>query len=321
MTIYHHPVTSHHYVPRCYQLGFADPDPPRHPLAKPVPMIWQGRLATRAIRCRPTDNVGCASGFYALGFDDPNRDEAAERAHGRLETAVAPVLKALNAGELQVGQEAWENLLFFAAVLATRGPRTKDMINGMRRRGQEIILDLLANMSLDSFIHQLRKSHPGKTFTREKARELQEGARNPQENFFPVDNGKVVTTSLKTAQDTIFPLFLRMHWTYLHAPHTRPFLCSDTPVAWVDPTAPPGGRGHGLQARNIEVSFPVGHSLVLLGHWEAAPQHLYLTDDLVDQINLRTIERARVEILGPSRESVEWGLGQRSATRSANTGK
>jgi len=271
-------------------------------------MIWQRKLGGDSARLRPTRNVGCATGFYALGYKEPEKDDAAERAHGKLESAVAPVLKALNAGELQVGQEAWENLLFFAAVLVTRGPGTKDRLNGMRRRGEEIVLDVLAHMPLDAFMHQLKKTYPDKIFTREEAQELQEVAENPPDAFFRANNAKVIRTSLETALGTIFPMFIRMRWTYLHAPKTRPFLCSDYPVTWVDPTIPRGRPGHGLDAQNIEVSFPLGRSLALMGHRQDMPDHLVLNEELVDHFNLRTVEQARVEILGPSKESVDWGL-------------
>ena len=301
---------NHHYIPRCYQLGFTDPRPNPRFTADESPRIWQAELKSRKIRLRPTRKVGCAQGFYSLGCQDEVKNEAAERAHSQLEAAIAPVLRQLNNGQFQPATEDWENLLFFAAVLAMRGPSTKILLTDLRRRGDQVLWDLLANLPLDAFIQELEKTYPNMEISREQARKLQSKARLPR-SFVPTSsNSTVILTSLKTAQETIFPLFLGMQWTYLHAPLARPFICSDFPVAWVDPSIPRSSRvGHGLEARHVEISFPIGRSIALLGHREPSPSdHLYLNDELVDQINLRSIEGARVEILGSTRESVEWGL-------------
>lgn len=301
--------TDHHYVPKCYLKGFTDPSPNLRYAEDDEPRIWQAELKTRRIRLRPTRKVGCSPGFYSLGYEDTVKDEAAERAHGELETVVAPVLRQINSGEFLPGKEDWENLLYFAAVLATRGPRTMDQITNLRRRGAELIMNFLAHMPLDSFTHRLKRTYPDREFTQEQALEIQRQGRGKGNFIITPSNAKVVQSSLKVARGTIFPLFMQMHWTYLLAPHSYPFICSDYPVSWVDPTIPRSSRrGHGLEARNVEVSFPLGSYIAILGHWEPGPLQQNLNVELVDQINLRSIERARVEILGPTRESVEWGL-------------
>lgn len=300
---------NHHFVPKCYLRGFIDPSPnPRFP-ADDQPRIWQAELKSQRIRLRPTHKVGCSPGFYALGSDVEDINEAAERAHGKLESAVAPTLNRLNNDDFKIEAEDWENLLVFGATLAMRGPSTRVTLNRMRKRGGELIVNLLANLPLESFMHQLKQSHPDRVFTIDEARGIQEWARNPSNFNITPPSAKAVETSLKTAMDTVFPLFYKMNWTYLHAPTSRPFICSDYPVSWVDPTVPRNSKiGHGLEAQHIEVSFPIGRSLALMGHWDDAPKHLPLTSELVDQLNLRSVERARIEILGPTRESVEWGL-------------
>lgn len=300
-------MANHHYIPKCYQLGFVDPTPSPYP--NPEPLIWQAELQSGRVRRRPRHKVGCAPGFYALGYGDETKNESAERAHGGLESAVAPLLARLNSGDFRLSEKEWQTLLYFGAVLATRGPGTKHVLMNMRRRAAKVIQDLLANLPLDAFIHQLKATYPNETFTREEASEHQARMKDPNRFVFTPSNAKVVETSLKTADDTIFPLFMGMSWTYFHAPANRPFLCSDQPVTWVDPTVPRASHyGHGLESKNIEVSFPLGASLALLGHRGTAPKHLNLNEALVDQINLRSIEQAQVEILGPTRESVEWAL-------------
>lgn len=197
--------------------------------------------------------------------------------------------------------------------MATRGPGTKQVLTNISRKVAEVRMNVLANLSLDDFIHQLKETYPDTAFTRQEASKLHAAAKEDSANLVHTcSNAKIVATSLKSADGTIFPMFMKMNWTFLHAPPDRPFLCSDYPVAWVDPTVPRGNRiGHGLESQNIEVSFPLGAAIALLGHRDTAPTHLNLNANLVDQFNLRCIERAQVEILGPTRRSVEWGLALR----------
>lgn len=300
---------NHHYVPRCYQKGFIDPSPnPKYPEDK-EPRIWQAELKSRRIRLRPTRKVGCSPGFYALGSEADDVNEAAEQAHGELESAVAPTLLRLNRGEYQIEAQEWEDLLIFGATMALRGPSTRNTLEGVRRQTHRIYLGMLADLPGDQFLRQLQRTYPDKTFSPDEVRKLQEWARNNEDYRFQIEPYKWIRTSLKTALNTVYPLFSKMQWIFLHAPAERPFICSDQPVNWVDPTIPRNSRrGHGLEARNIEVSFPIGRSLALMGHWGHAPRHMSMTAELVDQFNLRSVECARIEILGPTHESVERGL-------------
>ena len=303
---------NHHYVPKCYLKGFIDPTPnPRFP-DDDEPRVWQAELKSQRIRLRPTHKVGSSPGFYALGSDSEDINEAAERAHGKLESAVAPTLQRLNKGDFNMEAEEWENLLVFASTLAMRGPSTRNILDRTRQNGHRILLSMLADIPTDQFIRELETTYPNESFTPERAREIQEWAKAHPDYKFKIPPHKWIKTSMKTALEGIFPLFYQMNWTYLHAPTAHFFICSDNPVSQVDPTVPRNSRrGHGLVARDIEVCLPLGRSLALLGHWEPAPGHLYLTSELVEQINLRSVEQARVEILGPTRKSVEWGLALR----------
>lgn len=298
---------NHHYIPQCYQRGFTEADPP--PCPKPEPMIWQAELKTSRVRLRPTRKVGCAAGFYALGSSTEEINEAAEREHGRLESVVAPTLRKLNALNFDLRSDEWEVLLTFAAALSVRGPLTKNILDGMRQTGNRILHDYLGNMPPDQFLRLLEETNPGETFSAERVREMQKWVRSNPEFQMPVPPRKWIETSLKTALGTVLPLYRKMSWTFLHAPPSHVFVCSDYPVSQIDPTVPRGSRrGHGLESRHIEVCLPLGRSLALMGHWEPAPIYLPVSGELVDQINLRSIEHARIEILGPTRASVEWGL-------------
>jgi len=300
---------NHHYVPKCYLKGFIDPSPnPRFP-DDDEPRVWQVEFKSHRIRQRPIRLVGCSPGFYELGSESEVVNEAAEQSHGHLETIVAPTLRRLNQGDFRLETEEWENLLFFAATLAMRVPNAKTALESTRQRGHQVILSMLGDIPLNQFIRQLEETYPGESFTPQRARELQHWAQENDDCRFPIPPHKWIGSSLKAAMEAIFPLFYQMNWTYLHTDEQHPFICSDDPVNWVDPSISRSSmRGHGLKSRNIEVSFPLGRSLALLGHWAAGPQHLPLTPELVDQINLRSIEQARIEIIGPTRESVERGL-------------
>lgn len=272
-------------------------------------------MKSARIRLRPTRKVGCAPGFNTLGLENPEQNEAAERAHGTLETVAAPILRRLNAGDYNLDAQAWYDLLYFAAVLSMRGPNTRSTLNNMRLRGTELIIDTLGSLSPQAFLHQLEQTYPDREFTLDQAKDIQAWGNDRSKYTLSIAPHKAIETSLKTAVNTVLPFFEKMHWTYLHAPANRPFLCSDFPVVWINPSLPTtSGAGHGLKAREIEVSFPIGGSLALLGHWKPGPNHLCIPMELVDQINLRTIGYALVEILGPSRESVEWGLALRLGT-------
>ena len=92
----------------------------------------------------------------------------------------------------------------------------------------------------------------------------------------------------QTAIDTIYPIFEKVNWAVVRAGGDLRFITGDTPVTWIDPTvAPP--FCYGLKMRNVEVIFPVGPKISLLGTWEGPNSSIRAADPLVLEFNARRV--------------------------------
>lgn len=306
---------NHHFVPECYLKWFTDPSY----TGPHEPQIWQGVLSRNRIKPRPIRKVASTKGFYRLsggGGQDPDK---IEKLFSNIEDAVAPVLKKLNLSDESLTGQEREDLLFFAATLAVRGPKMRASIDALAIDVLLKINKCNAQMTSEQFQRLVEASPLGQSVTAEDAQDLQKWMRDPTNFELKMLPENSIDVALKTAKETIYPIFTKMKWALLCADEPLQFLSSDCPVIW---WAPPleggGGSGVGLWRKDVEVTFPLGRGRTLLGGWGDLPLVIRVTQAEVTAINHRTAIFAHTEILGPSRWLVEQGLAICLSRRTGN---
>ena len=114
------------------------------------------------------------------------------------------------------------------------------------------------------------------------------------------------------ALDTIYPVFERMKWSIGRSTAGEHFRTSDCPVSWVDPTPRPRFyAGHGLAMKKVEVTFPVGPQLCLLGTWEGPTGVVDATKKMVGEYNSRRVASAERYVFADSEEKARLALAIR----------
>ena len=114
--------------------------------------------------------------------------------------------------------------------------------------------------------------------------------------------------------ETIYPTFDQMKWTVVRASDDLRFLTGDSPVTWIDPTLPPPFC-YGLQARHIEVPFPVGPKVLLLGTWEGSDISTEANDPMVREFNTRRAFFADRYVYANSQTGVREALEVRTSRK------
>lgn len=295
---------NHHYVPRCYLQGFTGKSP-KDPKKS---VVWEGSLVSGRVTAIPVKKAARAMGYYEVDGTTEQEREVVESFYGRVETPAGPILRRLNQGDLILEGKDREDLMLFAATLAVRGPSSRATIDNMRQRGMGLLLDV---MSEEQFYRRLHEAHPDLTFSAEESRALHDLAKDPSVYTRYLPRFGSIRPQLKTAVETIYPIFSDLNWTFVVGIESRPFICSDCPVVWFSPSQ----KRPGLDKSDIEVTIPLGRALALLGQRTNGPRTVMATPHQVDQINSRSIAWGQKEILAPSQASVIWGLAHHFTRR------
>jgi hypothetical protein len=99
----------------------------------------------------------------------------------------------------------------------------------------------------------------------------------------------------------LVPVIRNMNWAFLHSPPNCIYITSDRPVTLVNPRIPPALGGAGFGVRGVEVSFPINAHLCMFLTWEGPTVHLDIDENLVSQINWRTMAFAVEAVYAPTR--------------------
>src|SRR4051812_9926725 len=122
-----------HYLPRCYLRGFVDPagGKPRR--------IWVHTFNLASWESRRPDEVATLPDYYAITRPDGTKDQAWETRLGRLENAVAPILRRIARSDAfsDVDMEA---LITFAGIMYLRLPVVHESLSDAMLPGLRSIL-------------------------------------------------------------------------------------------------------------------------------------------------------------------------------------
>ncbi len=270
----------HHFLPVFYLEGFVDPDN--------RPYLWIYDKIDGEIRKSSPKDAGLQTNFYAFTTADGSRDSNSfENALGRIETQVAPLWRKIINRQLLDNTEK-SNAALFLSLMMTRVP-------GFRGNFERVEVAAIKQFDMKyarrkGFFEEIRKDWQS------KGKKLPDNIDKLEEM---ICNGEFEVkvnpeTSLSVITDRYAPIFHRMGWVFIIAGGRFPFVTSDSPLCFIDPTHDPRSPyGFGLASRNIEVTFPISQDLALVAGWkEYSPPFQRGSERLVRRINHRTVMNA-----------------------------
>lgn len=274
---------NHHFVPQFYLRGFCDPEVPEGQ----EPWIWVADFQEQRIERRAPKNVGKAANYYAFpGIEDAG-GEPPESILSKIESVSAPAVRRIIAsenGKLE-GQDR-ADLLFFVAVFVIRVPFFRQLVERFASNVAKTLMQVSAN-DPEYFAHSVREALKGKqNLTPDEIEDLRQWVLDESKYTVRAAPTLSMMMGFESMLDTIYPIFDQMKWAIVRAGDDLRFITGDTPVTWIDPTLPPPFC-YGLQARRIEVTFPVSPKVSLLGTWEGSETSIRATDPMVPEFNAR----------------------------------
>jgi len=195
-----------------------------------------------------------------------------ERRLSGFEGRVAQALELIVTERSLINEDAHLHLLNFAALLAVRNPRNREMMNRSLLHSYRVILDL----ALSS--REMWESH----FERAKAAGYMEGLPELSYEQIKQANQKNPIVEVKdsiTAHirrefeifDEILPFFVARRWLLcLAGPQSEGFITCDHPVGlmWNDQVPRAVRPPPGYQHKNATVLFPVSREMLAVGTFE-----------------------------------------------------
>ncbi len=275
-----------HFVPRFYLRAFLDPAVPDGQ----EPWIWVADLKEQVVERRAPKNLGRAANYYEVPGVQDASGTTVEGLFSKTESAAAPVINKLLRGERVLGEREREDLFCFMAFLVTRVPFFRDLMERMAGNVHKSVLKVVASQS-DYFAWAVRKAHKNKrTFTSEEIEKTRQWTLDEKNYTVHGSPAFSLGMGLEMAMDVVYPLFRQMRWAVLRCADGRCFITSDCPIAWVDPTPRPAFlAGHGLLMPNVEVTFPLGPGLCLLGTWDGREGSFEVREKIVAEFNRRRV--------------------------------
>lgn len=298
----------HHFVPRFYLRGFRDPSIPEGQ----EPWLWVADLKERVVGRRAPKNIGKAANYYASPEFDQTAEETVEQGLSKIESTVAPVVKKLLRGELDLTGQERVDLLFFMAFFVARVPFFRNTIEQFAADVAKMILQVSASHP-EHFEQTFREALKGQDeLTPEEIEEKRKWVLDDTKYTVKASPKLSLAIGFQAALNTIFPIFDQMRWLILQAGESERFITCDSPVSWFDPTPRPAFySGHGLGMRNVEVTFPIGPEVALLGTWEGGTGYKKVPDRVVTEFNRRRVAFADRHVFADSSDRAQWALGVR----------
>jgi len=281
----------HHFVPQFYLRSFCDPAVPEGQ----QPWLWVADLKERTVERRAPKNVGKRANYYTFLDSSGARSGLGEQVFSQMESTSAPIVQKLLRGDLNLSGQERADLLFFMAFFATRVPLFRGHIEDfLGELGQRILLTCAQFEG---------------NFVRQEVEEISQALLDRTEKPIRGSPPASLWLGIKAANDPIYPIFSEMKWVFLRSPVGHRFMTCDSPVSWVDPTPrPPFYAGHGLAMKNVEVTFPVGPRLSLLGTWEGPTGVIDVRPTTVWELNRRKIAFAHTEVYADSDQAARLAL-------------
>ena len=273
-----------------------------------TPWVWVADFETGKISRRAPKNIASRPGYYAL----PNRPglppNVAEESLGKIESATAPVVAKLRAGDLNLGGQDWAELHFFMAFFAVRVPAFRDNIEDFAGRVVTQMAQMMASQA-EYCERTFREANPDNALAPE---EIEEARRGMLEGRYRIRGTPILSLSvgMESALKTVYPIFSKMKWAILRAPNGGRFITSDCPVSWFDPTPrPPFYAGHGLGMKKVQVTFPVSPALCLFGGWLESKRPVIAVDgQTVEAVNWRRVAFADRHAYASTQEGASFAV-------------
>jgi len=286
---------AHHYVPRFYLKGFADPSN-SSPKKRRIWVYQKGkgpRLSTPEHEAHQKD-------YY--GFEDASGSKrSAEELFSHVESTVAPVFRRVDAPTFYFSDDEKSAMAFFVAGMFCRGPSNRDFIDAMSGR---VAKAMMQEEALDST--RFMKEY-------ERFRTKREGAISAAELRTAILDGQYDVEqksrgfNLQIMVEMMLILegiLLYRNWVLLHASGDMNFVTSDNPVFTLIPEE--GGKaaiGSGFGVPGVEVYFPLTAQTCLMITEDPPPGSAVISDRMVDQINGITIFCAKRFLYAPHKST------------------
>ena len=270
----------HHFIPVFYLEGFVDPYDQTH--------LWIYDKDCGEIRDASPRDAGLQKHFYSFTTPEGERDSVSfENALAQIEGQVATSWRKIINREA-IDDADREIISSFLSLMMTRVPVYRHNIER---------LDAALVKSAASFL-----ASQGVLLAKIRAEYEREG-RKPPNNLedivkrflggeYEVEVEPQVSLTEVTTEFSL--IFSEMNWTYFITKGKYPFVTSDNPLSYIDPTHDARSPyGVGLINANIEVTFPVSRDIALVATWKRLGKTYQKgTDRLVKEINYRTIMAA-----------------------------
>lgn len=266
---------SQHYVSRFYLVKFA---------SKTV--LWEFDKTTGASKASTAEECGCEDHYHAVEKPDGTVDtETIEKdMEARFERGMVGLYPLLRNRKPFTGEQ-WEAFHKFAASMFVRVPRfvgtIRDFLTGVLGRAYEV-----ASQQPEFIEKCVNDGVPIEAI---------------KSSSVTATRGYALTTSLE-AVSTPLHAFSNMSWCFYEAPPKMFFVTGDNPVFYCVPNRT-GLYPPALYDRDVEVTFPLSKSICAVGTWgdefNCKGQYIPVKEEVVHEINRRTIRAARHFVYGP----------------------
>ncbi|MBP1065327.1 hypothetical protein JOE51_006794 [Bradyrhizobium japonicum] len=245
-------------------------------------------------------NVAQERDFNSVDLDGVPPD-ALEQAYGNFEGELAPILKRVAGGDIDLTKEEFDCILNLVALLAIRNPRHRDRFSEFQDDIRQRLLEATTATK------ERWENHVNKA----RAAGYMEGVADvPYEvirRSIADRDFKFVTTTTEHAQievdvlDTLLQVLGSRHWRWLRAgAGSGGFITCDHPVALFWDVRPKGLAPLGFGLKGTTVLFPISPSVALEGSFEYRGGPITLDAFCVGDFNLRLLAAAHRQIYSPN---------------------
>lgn len=276
---------AHHYVPQCYLNNFTTG-------GKILAVDLQNG---KHFRTNPK-NVAQERDFNRVEADEFAPDYL-ENQYGKFESEVAPILKALRAGE-KCSKPEFDHVLNLITLLANRNPRHRKTFSDFQDEVAQQVLRL-ATATPERWAAQVKQAR--------EAGALPENIKDvPYEVVRDLATNRKLKMTATTSQhaalelgvfEDLLEVIAQRTWRWLHAEASSGgFITSDHPVCLFSNVPPRGLQALGYGMTGTKVYFPVSPLLALCGEFDG-PTGDYKVDAFeVGSFNLRMVNHAHRQI-------------------------
>ena len=297
-----------HFVTRFYLEGFCDPITP----ARHEPSVWECDLPEGTIKRRAPKNVATEADYYSVTDESGNPDHWAERLLSEVESAAAPVVRKLRAGNLYLSWQEREWLALFVAFLIVRVPSFRDYLERTAGKLGESMLRVSARRP--TYFEETMRKAVGE-LPADEIEELRKLALDPAKHFeIRGTREHSLGHALRVAMKVV-RLIHQMRWEFVVAKETCRFITGDTPVTWRNPSVRPLGEGLGL--KGTELSFPLSPSVCLVGTWIGKIGVSEASDARVQDLNRERVRQADRFVYADSEASAREALKEYAVLQEA----